>query len=273
MVDGVDEGNGADAVDVVIGAGSGMGAAVAARIRGGRRLVLADRDATAAEKVAAELGSDVEVVACDVTDQAACDALAARVPRLGSLVVTAGVSPTMAPAERIYQVNLVGSARVVHAFADAVGPGTAAVLFASSAGHLISPPPDVAAVLDDPLAPDLLDRLRDRGVDVSEPGLAYGYSKAGVMRLARRTAAPWWARGARITSVSPGIIDTPMGRQELEHQPLMRPMVDLVGRTGGADEVAALVEFLLSDAASFITGTDVLIDGGVVAATGALTLG
>jgi NAD(P)-dependent dehydrogenase (short-subunit alcohol dehydrogenase family) len=84
-----------------------MGAAVAARLHGDRRLLLADRDLGAARRVADSLGAGVEAVACDVTDPVACDALAAQVPRLGALVVTAGLSPTMAAGEWIFAVNLV----------------------------------------------------------------------------------------------------------------------------------------------------------------------
>src|SRR5256885_323901 len=76
------------------------------------------------------------------------------------------------------------------------------------------------------------------GVDPSDPGGAYGLSRQGVIRRVQRTAPSWWKRGARITSLSPGIIDTPMGNQELAQQPMMQGMIDLVGRMGSADEVA-----------------------------------
>jgi NAD(P)-dependent dehydrogenase (short-subunit alcohol dehydrogenase family) len=256
-----------EAVDVVIGGASGMGAAVAARIKGPRRMILADKDAHAAERVAASLGRRVDAVGCDITDPAGCVALASKVGRLASLVMTAGLSPTMARGERIFDVNLVGTARVLHAFDDAVGEGTTGVLFSSTAAHMLVPSSEVATVLDDPLAPDLVGRLRAAGVDASEPAIAYAFSKAGVIRLVRRTAPSWWARGARILSLSPGIIDTPMGRQELEHQPVMKGMVDVVGRLGTAEEVSAVVRFLLSDGASLMTGSDVLVDGGIIALT------
>jgi NAD(P)-dependent dehydrogenase (short-subunit alcohol dehydrogenase family) len=252
-------------VDVVIGAGSGMGAAVASQIKGERLLIVADTNLVAAENVAALLGSGVESVVLDITDPDSVRALAARVPRLGALVVTAGLSPTMAPGDRIFEVNLRGVAQVVQAFDPTVGAGTAAVVFASTAGHMVPVSPELAAALDDPLAPDLLERLRALGVDVSEPGTAYSYSKAGVIRLARKTASAWSRRGARITSLSPGIIDTPMGRQELSQQPMMQRMIDAVGRMGAAEEVAAVAAFLVSPAASFVTGTDILVDGGFVA--------
>ncbi len=250
-------------VDVVIGAGSGMGAAVAARLAGSRRMIVADQNEDAAAKVAKSLGEGVESVHCDVTDGASCEALAAKVGDLGALVMTAGLSPTMAEPERIMEVNLGGSARVIDAFAGVAGEGTAAVLFASSAGHVGFPmPPEVLAALDDPLASDLPGRLAAAGRALTDPGLAYMLSKLGVIRVARRSAPGWWKRGARLVSLSPGIIDTPMGNQELEQQPMMAGVIDLVGRWGTADEVAAVAAFLVSDDASFVNGVDVLVDGG-----------
>lgn len=253
------------AVDVVIGAGSGMGAAVAAAVHGDRLLIAADRDLVAAERTVAGLGGGAHAAACDVTDPASVAALASRVPRLGALVITAGLSPTMADGERIFDVNLVGSARVLQAFDAAVTEGTAAVCFASLAAHSAPPAEEVLAALDDPLAPDLGERLRAAGIDPSEPNGAYSLSKHGVLRLVRRSVPSWVARGARVLSLSPGIIDTPMGRQELAQQPAMQGMIDLVGRLGTAEELAAVAAFLVSPKASFMSGCDVLVDGGFMA--------
>ncbi|MBP1823310.1 SDR family oxidoreductase [Mycobacterium sp. OAE908] len=254
-------------VDVVVGAGSGMGAAVAGRIKGARRLIAADLSQVAAERTAASLGSGAESLTCDVTDVAACEALASKVERLGALVVTAGLSPHMADGERILDVNLTGSARLLAAFDSAVVEGTAAVLFGSVGGHLLSVSGAVLAALDDPLAPDLSGRLRAAGVELSDTARAYALSKLGIVRLARRTAAAWWQRGARLMSLSPGIIDTPMATTELSHQPIMRSLIDRVGRLGNVDEIASVVAFLVSDDASFMTGSNVLVDGGFMAMT------
>jgi NAD(P)-dependent dehydrogenase (short-subunit alcohol dehydrogenase family) len=243
-------------MNVVIGAASGMGAAVADLLAARGPVLRADRAA-----------GDVDL-ACDITDPADVDALAGAVDHLDALVVTAGLSPSMAPGRDIYAVNLVGLERVLRAFEPLLRPGSAAVCFSSMASHLAPVPAEVAAVLDDPASPAFFDHLAAAGVDVDSPQMAYVYSKAGVRRLVWRRAAAWGAAGARLLSLSPGIIDTGMGRLEAENEPAMADMVkaSALGRMATAEEVAAVAAFLVSDAASFMTGTDVLVDGGAVAA-------
>lgn len=254
-------------MNVVIGAASGMGAAVVAKLVDRGALLLADRDADRLASVAAGLGKGVVTMACDLTAPADVDALAAAVDRLDALVVTAGLSPSMASGRPIYEVNLRGLERVVRAFEPKLGAGSVAVLFSSMAGHLLPPSDAIDAALDDPLSERFFDDLGRAGIDVENSALAYAVSKRGVLRLVRRHAARWGAKSARIVSVSPGIIDTPMGRLEAEHQPAMAGMVasSALRREGRADEVAAVAAFLASDAASFLTGADVLVDGGATA--------
>jgi NAD(P)-dependent dehydrogenase (short-subunit alcohol dehydrogenase family) len=267
-------------VGVVTGAGRGMGLACARRVAGTvDTLVVVDRDEASLGTVAADLGAQVDVVpmTIDVADRDAVARLGeiAAPGALGPIVHAAGVSPTMAAWRQIFEVDLVGTALVIDALTPLVGPGTAAVCFASMAAHLVVPEgADAAdAVLDDPLAPSFLDALASAiGPGIEDPGAAYSWAKRGVQRLVRRVAVGWGRRGARICSVSPGMIDTPQGRQEAAAQPAMAVLLEHtpLGREGESDELAAVVSFLVSDDASFLTGTDVLVDGGVVAAMEAL---
>ena len=170
-------------------------------------------------------------------------------------------------------MNLVGTELLLDAFQPLATAGSVAVCIASQAGHfgMTGATPEICALLDEPLARDLADRLEAAGVTL-DPGTGYAMSKLGVIRAAVRLAPAWGARGARIVSLSPGIIETKMGTQEYEAQPVMATMVERtpLGRMGAAAEIASVVEFLCSDAASFITGTDLLVDGGSTGAMRAL---
>jgi NAD(P)-dependent dehydrogenase (short-subunit alcohol dehydrogenase family) len=261
-------------VTVVTGGARGMGLACARRLVGpGSQLILVDRDKAVAEAARSlDPRAGATAIVCDITDADALADLAERVAAEGQLrrlVHAAGVSPTMGDWRRMFTVDLVGTARVIEAFRPLAGAGTAAVCFASMAAHLLPDPPGhpLDAVLDDPCVPDLLDRLQETAADiVTDPGSAYAWAKRGVLRLVEREAAAWGERGARICSVSPGIIDTPMGRQELENQPAMSVVLDHTpaGRQGTAEDLASVVAFLLGDGAAYVTGTDVRVDGGVV---------
>ncbi|MQY18728.1 SDR family oxidoreductase [Nocardia macrotermitis] len=267
-------------VGIVTGGGRGMGYACAQRVVGlVDTLLVVDRDPDSAQTACTTLAAEnpgvaVESVELDITDAAGLARLAERVGELGELRAVAhaaGISPSMADWRRIFVVDLIGTALLAQALRPLAVPGTATVCFASMAPLLDPTPPDPAAlaILDDPLAPDFLDRLRETlGPVLEKPGVAYGWAKRGVHLFVQQEAVRLGPSGARICSVSPGMIDTPQGRQEAAEQPSIAALVERtpLGRMGLAEEVADVVAFALSDRASFLNGTDLLVDGGVMAA-------
>jgi NAD(P)-dependent dehydrogenase (short-subunit alcohol dehydrogenase family) len=170
----------------------------------------------------------------------------------------------------IMAVNLIGPHLTARAFLKQAEQGAAAVFISSVAAHLDLPPADTIDLLDDPLRLDFLDLLEARLGEQATSHNAYCHSKAALNRMCRRQAGAWGKRGARIMSLSPGLIASPMGALEFQNRPAK---YDLLARTpicreGTMLEIADAVEFLLSDHASFISGIDLLVDGGLAAALG-----
>jgi NAD(P)-dependent dehydrogenase (short-subunit alcohol dehydrogenase family) len=261
-------------VVVVTGAG-GMGEAVARRLGGGRTIVLADASeeqlTEAASRIAA-VGHAVHQVRTDVSSRADVRALAETAVALGAVRVvvhTAGVSPVQATVQQIVAVDVVGTALVLDAFERFVGPGTVAVCIASMAGTMTTV--DGATLHAFATTPaDGLAALPVLDPEQLDPGTAYGLAKRANQARVEAASVAWGRRGGRVVSLSPGVIATPMGHAELAGPfgDVMRTMIDVSGtqRLGTPDDIAGVVEFLVSPAASFVTGTDVLVDGGVVAA-------
>ena len=252
-----------------------MGLACARRMAAdGDAILLTDVGAPALDAAIRELareGVDAQGFACDLASEGAVGAIASALrggPPLGALVHTAGLSPVMADWRKIIEVDLVGTVRVLEAAFPFLAPGAAAICIASIAGHLVPEDPAVAALMADPLAPDLLDRLAALpGEPVGNSAAAYAFAKRAVRALVARKAAAWGRRGARIVCISPGMIATPMGLLEFEKQPAMKIMLERtpLARLGEAHEIAEVVAFLCSPAAAFVTGCDLVVDGGLCA--------
>lgn len=268
-----------DNVVVITGGAGGMGLACARALADRGRLLLVDvREdlLDQAQKALEGHGADVETLPCDVSSPADVAAVAARVRELGRLrclVHTAGVSPEMADAATVLDVDLAGSARITDALLPLVNPGSSAILIGSIAGYS-DVPVGVDPLLDDPLAEGFFATIEQAMGQELDSATAYVLAKRGVVRLAERLATPWGKRGGgRTVAISPGLIDTPMGRLELDRQQIIPVMIDVtpVKRPdrpppGRPEDIAAVVAFLESDAAGFISGSDIRVDGGLVGA-------
>jgi NAD(P)-dependent dehydrogenase (short-subunit alcohol dehydrogenase family) len=263
-------------VQVVIGVG-GMGLAIARRIAAGAHLVLADYSRQAVDTAVAEVGpvaDGVTGLTVDVSDPESVLAVAAAAAELGpvtALAHTAGLSPEQASVEQILAVDLFGVACVIEEFGRIIAPGGAGLVIASMAGQMYPPlAPERTAELIATPADKLLDLDWVRPENFPNPGAAYGFAKHVNGIQVRAASVAWSARQARINAISPGVIATPMGQSELdgENGAMIRGFIEASNarRPGTADDIAAAAEFLLGPSASFISGSDLLVDGGVVAA-------
>jgi len=265
-------------VVVITGGAGGMGLACAQRLADRATLLLVDVSdetlARARSQIGTE-GADIETLRCDVTSQADIDAMAAAVSSLGSfrsLVHTAGVSPEMAAPQRVLDVDLVGSVRVVNALLPLVKPGSSAILISSIAGYS-EVDPTVEELLADPLADGFYETVERALGQTLDSATAYVLAKRGVTRLVERSARAWGEQGGRIVALAPGLIQTSMGLMEAERQPIMEVMIEMTPikrphqrLPGRPEDIAAVVSFLISDDASFISGCDIRVDGGLVGA-------
>jgi NAD(P)-dependent dehydrogenase (short-subunit alcohol dehydrogenase family) len=260
---------------VVVGVG-GMGRAIARRLGVGKTVILADFDDPTLCASAAALSDDGYDVHAQKVDVASPESVASLVRAAQScgtvrqLAHTAGLSPAQASTEKILAVDLLGVALIVDAFGEVIGADGAGVIVASMAGRMVPPlPAEQAHALATAAAKELLALPFINTID--DPAWAYVIAKQANLLRVQAASGLWGKRNARINSISPGIISTPMGRSELD-SPLgdgMRAMVTAspAKRLGTPEDIAAAAGFLLGPEASFITGTDLLVDGGVVAAT------
>ncbi|KAL6400033.1 short-chain dehydrogenase reductase sdr [Ilyonectria robusta] len=262
-------------VIVIIG-GGGMGLATARRLGSGRQVFLADFSDTvlsAAQETLMAEGHTVETSRVDISDFGSVSALARAAAAAGpikAIVHTAGLSPAMAPARRIYEVDLLGTANVIDAFLPHVQRGTSLVCVASMAAYMEALSPE----LERHLATAPIDQLLHHpSIDLDNSSMqgrviAYVIAKRGNIVRVQAAARAWGLKGSRLNSVSPGVISTSMGRQELEgdHGALIKERAEMspVGRLGTPEDIANIVAFLTGAESSFITGNDYLIDGGVI---------
>lgn len=263
-------------VIVVIGAGS-IGQAIARRVSAGKHVVLADlrrENADAAAKVLFDAGFEVTTAIVDVSSRESVQALVQTATAIGDItgvIHAAGVSPSQAPAATILRVDLYGTAVVLEEFGNVIAEGGSAIVIASQSGHRL---PALSAEQNKALATtpadDLLALPMLQADQVTDPLNAYQISKRGNSLRVMAEAVRWGKRGARVNTISPGIIFTPLARDELSgpRGEGYRRMIELsaAGRGGTPDEVGAVGALLMGPEGTFITGSDFLMDGGVTAA-------
>src|SRR3954471_12486468 len=264
--------------DVVVVIGPGLiGQAIARRVGTGKHVVLADLRAANAEAAADTMrnaGFDVSTTTVDVSSRASVHALVETATARGDItgvIHAAGVSPSQAPPEVILHVDLYGTAVVLEEFGNVIAPGGAGVVIASQSGHrlgALSPAQNPA--LATPPADELLQLPMLQPDLVSDPLHAYQLAKRGNALRVMAEAVRWGKRGARINTISPGIIITPLAVDELTgpRGEGYRRMIELspTGRAGTPDEVATAAALLMGPDGAFVSGSDFLIDGGVTAA-------
>jgi len=262
-------------VVVVIGPGS-IGQAIARRVGAGKHLLLADlkaENAEAAAKTLSEAGFEVTTTTVDVSSRPSVQALvrlAASIGAVDGLVHAAGVSPSQASPETILKVDLYGTALVLGAFGEIICEGGAGVMIASQSGHRLPPLSiDENNALATTPVEELLNLPFLQPSQVRDSLHAYQLSKRGNALRVMYEATRWGKRGARVNTISPGIIMTPLAKDELSgpRGEGYRRMIDgcPAKRAGTPDEVANVAALLMSRDGAFITGSDFLMDGGVTA--------
>ncbi|OOQ60628.1 SDR family oxidoreductase [Mucilaginibacter pedocola] len=262
-------------VNVVIGAGS-IGQAIVRRVSAGKHVLLADirlENAEAAAKTLRDAGFMVTTAVVDVTSRASVHALVELATSLGDVcgvIHAAGVSPSQAPAQVILKVDLYGTALVLEEFGNVIAAGGAGVVIASQSGHRLPPLTlEENAELATTPTEQLLSLPWLQPDKVTDPLNAYQISKKGNSLRVMAEAVRWGKRGARVNTISPGIIITPLANDELSgpRGDGYRRMLCLspAGRAGTPDEVGNVGALLMGADGAFITGSDFLMDGGVTA--------
>lgn len=258
---------------VLVGTGS-IGQAIIRRIGTGKHIILADYNpdnAQAAARTLEDAGFECSVIQTDLGSKESILQLAATAESCGTvthLVNAAGVSPSQAPVEKILQVDLYGTSVLMEEFGKIIAEEGSGIMISSQSGHRLGNLPQEQS---DALATTPADQLLDLPFlkDIKDTLKAYQYSKRCNVLRVMYEATRWGKRGATINSISPGIIITPLANDEL-HGPRKDGYLKMIqaspaGRAGTPDEVGDLAAFLMSNRGRFITGADILIDGGTTA--------
>lgn len=257
------------------GAGQ-IGMAIARRMGYGKKIIVGDKrieNARAIAKIMNDAGYDVEAMETDISSRESILSLISQARKYGEirmLVNAAGVSPSQAPIETILKVDLYGTAVLLEEVGRVIGRGGVGVTISSQSGHRM---PALSPVEDEQLActptEELLKLEILRPDNIRDTLHAYQMAKRCNEKRVMAEAVKWGERGARINSISPGIVVTPLAIDEFNgpRGEFYKNMFAKcpAGRPGTADEIANVAELLMSEKGAFITGADFLIDGGATA--------
>jgi len=263
--------------DVLLLTGAGqIGMAIARRIGHGKKIIVGDKNMQNAEaicKIMEEAGFDIEAVECDISSRESIKNIIGKAQEHGEItyfINAAGVSPSQAPIETILKVDLYGTAVLLEEVGKVIKEGGCGVTISSQSGHRMK---QLGAEIDRQLAMTPTEELLDLEVlqpeNIDDTLHAYQLAKRCNVKRVMYEACNWGERNARINSISPGIIVTPLALDEFNG-----PRGDFYknmfancpsGRPGTADEVANVAELIMSDKGAFITGSDILADGGATA--------
>lgn len=263
--------------DVVVLTGAGqLGMAIVRRMSYGNKIFVADwklENAEAITKTLKEAGFDAVPLKVDISDKSSVLRLIEAAQNEGEIsmfINAAGVSPSQAPIEQILKVDLYGTALLLEEFGRVIKQGGTGVTISSQSGHrmpALTPKED--RLLATTPTEELLGLEMLKPENIKDTLHAYQMAKRCNVKRVMAEAVKWGERGARINSISPGIIITPLALDEINgpRGDFYKNMFSKspAGRPGTADEVANVAELLLSEKGAFITGADFLIDGGATA--------
>lgn len=270
--------NNSKPIALITGATGGIGLATSRLLGMAMDLVLTDISEQRLEEARKSLMTDgVAVIATvpgKLQDKSVVQALLDALPEgrsLHVLVHAAGQASVQGDWVSSIYSNVVGTRLLIDAIGSRIAPGGCAVLLSSLAGHAAVPVTELDDVIEDWKAPDLIERIAphlDAIPEDERSGRCYVLAKRMIIRLCEKLAIDWARNGVRIVSISPGLVDTPMGRAEVAHNPASRRLVDIIpmGKFAKPNDIAAAIQFLASPSASLITGSDLRIDGGLQAA-------
>lgn len=257
-------------VIVITGAAGGIGTGCAYALKE-YKLIVSDNVKEAVDTTVKKLtedGYDAVGFPCDITNKDSVEALKEFTKHQGEfkgIVHTAGVSGSVGNTKKVFDINLAGTEMIVNTFYDIIQNGSVMILLGSMMGHTVEASASYDSALRSPGTENAFSVIEPFVNDDAD--LMYNFTKRGVLLLCKDNTMRFGRKGARIVTVSPGVILTPMAKKALEEHPdTMKEMeaVNPLGRSGYPEDIGNLVKFLISDSAGFITGTDIAIDGGVL---------